>query len=541
MAQLGFSLVPAIDNEPLRAYASGSTDRKELERALKELQAEFPVKVPVVINGERIFGKTKKQLNPSNHKQVVCEFTLVDDHLGCAIEGALEARLKWESMPFADRAAIFLKAADLLSGKYRYKVMAATMLGQGKNIWQAEIDAACELIDFWRFNALYAQQIYQEQPPKHSKTTWNRVEYRSLEGFVLAVSPFNFTAIGGNLVSAPAIMGNVVIWKPSQKAVLSNYLVYQILEEAGLPKGVIQFCPGEDVEVVEKCLEHKYLAALHFTGSTSVFRNLYKKVAMNMQNYVSYPRMVGETGGKNMHFAHCSADVDNLCLQTIRAAFEYQGQKCSACSRIYVPESIATKVKEKLIKLVSEIKVGNVLDFANFVNPVIDQVAFDRISKFVENAVKTGATCLVQKKFDDSNGYFCSPVILETLDPKHSIMTQEVFGPVLAMFVYKDSEFEKTLKLADETSEFGLTCAFFAQDREAVVKATEMLRHSAGNFYINDKCTGAVVGQQPFGGARGSGTNDKAGSSQNLLRWTSVRTIKETFVGISSFLYPSNE
>lgn len=494
---------------------------------------------------------------------MVATFTLADDNVvDRAITGALAARGAWEDMPLSDRCAIFLKAADLLaSDKYRYKILAATILGQGKNAWQAEIDAACELIDFWRFNASYACEIYSMQPEMHAPATWNTLEYRALEGFVLAVSPFNFTAIGGNLCSAPAIMGNVVIWKPSMKAMLSNYIIYQILEEAGMPPGVIQFLPGDDAKLVLRAMESPHFAALHFTGSSHVFNLLWQKVANNIDKYRSYPRLIGETGGKNMHFVHPSADVDHVLNSTVRATFEYQGQKCSACSRLYVPESLWAKdIKPKLIAAVNKIKVGPSRDFDTFVGPVIDRVAFDRISNFVSGAKDAGAILLCGGNFDDSTGYFVSPTVLEipanVLKPvttsasssgcpvtehTHVALTSEAFGPVLSVVVYPDGEFNEYLAAAAATSKYALTCAFFARDRAAICHARRVLRDSAGNFYINDKCTGAVVGQQPFGGARASGTNDKAGSMFNLLRWVSMRTIKESFLPLDQFLYPSNK
>jgi 1-pyrroline-5-carboxylate dehydrogenase len=444
-------------------------------------------------------------------------------------------------MPFADRAAIFLKAADLLAHKYRYKVMAATMLGQGKNVWQAEIDAACELIDFWRFNTQYAQDVYKQQPIKNTPGIWNRVEYRALEGFVLAVSPFNFTAIGGNLCSAPALMGNVIIWKPAPNAILSNYIVFEILREAGLPDGVIQFLPGDAPTLVGESLKHPDFAALHFTGSTMVFKKLWKDIAMNMDVYKNYPRIVGETGGKNMHMVHRSADPRQVVLQTVRSSFEYQGQKCSACSRLYVPDNLWGEVKKGLQSEVNRIKVGTVTDFSNFVTPVINEAAFAKIKSYIDFArsasdaeIIAGGTC------DDSKGYFVHPTVIVTTNPHFKTLEEEIFGPVLTVYVYPANEFEKTIALADKTSPYALTCALFATEREAIVTGTNLLRNTSGNFYVNDKCTGAVVGQQPFGGARASGTNDKAGAAMNLLRWVSARSIKENFLPLEDFMYPSN-
>lgn len=445
-------------------------------------------------------------------------------------------------MPFHERAAVFLKAADLLSTKYRYQVLAATILGQGKNAWQAEIDAAAELCDFWRFNCAFAEEIYAQQPAKHAAGNWNRLEYRPLEGFVLAISPFNFTAIGGNLASAPALMGNTVIWKPSASAVLSNHLVYQVLEEAGLPPGVIQFLPGSPEQVVEPCLRHRSLAGLHFTGSSFVFQQLWKRISDNLSKYRSYPRIVGETGGKNVHFVHESADLQNAVNQTIRGAFEFQGQKCSATSRLFVPDTMWPAFKQMLLDKTREIRQGGSSDFTAFMGPVINQEAFVKIRSYIEHArahpdqaqIISGGGC------DDTVGYFIEPTIIEVSDVRFKTMQEEIFGPVLSVFVYPHAEYERYLKLADETSVYGLTGAIFARDREAVLVASETLRHTAGNFYINDKCTGAVVGQQPFGGARQSGTNDKAGSLLNLYRWTSMRTIKENMLPLDDFRYPSN-
>ncbi|KAI9173247.1 1-pyrroline-5-carboxylate dehydrogenase [Blastocladiella emersonii ATCC 22665] len=540
--QLGHFSIPNIENEPLKAYAPGSAERKALQAALDEMQAGAPYHVPIVINGKQIkTGKVAEQYNPST-KQVLCTYEEADVQLlGQAIEGALAARAKWEAMPFADRAAVFLKAADLLAVKYRYKLMAATMLGQGKNVWQAEIDAACELIDFWRFNAQYAQEIYRTQPPKNAPGIWNRVEYRALEGFVLAVSPFNFTAIGGNLGSAPALMGNVVVWKPAPAAILSNYIVLEILHEAGLPAGVMQFVPGDAPAIVGASLQHPEFAGLHFTGSTAVFKKLWRDIGNNIDLYKNYPRIVGETGGKNMHMVHPSANAQQVVLQSVRSAFEYQGQKCSACSRAYVPESLWPEIKAGLVREVSKIKVGPVTDFANFVTPVINQFAFDKIKSYIEFAkAAKDAEILVGGTYDDSKGYFIHPTVIVTTNPHFKTLEEEIFGPVLTVYVYPTDQFVETVALADKTSPYALTCALFAQDRDAIVLGTNLLRNTSGNFYVNDKSTGAVVGQQPFGGSRASGTNDKAGAAANLFRWVSARSIKENFLPIEDFIYPSN-
>lgn len=500
--------------------------------------------VPLVINGKRIFRSSTtavKQFVCANHDRVLCEYEEASpEHVQVAIQGALAAKSQWESMPFSDRCAIFLKAADLLSAKYRYKVMAATILGQGKNVWQAEIDAAAELADFWRFNCYYAQQIYAQQPEKHAPGTWNRVEYRSLEGFILAISPFNFTAIGGNLAGAPALMGNVVLWKPSNSAILSNYFVYEILEEAGLPPGVIQFIPGPPASIVHEVLAHPDLAGVHFTGSTRVFQDIWSRVGQNIEKYKSYPRLVGETGGKNFHFIHPSAHLENVVHNTVRSAFEYQGQKCSACSRAYVPDTLWPQFRLRLLEEVSKLTVG--ASFESFCGPVINKEAFDRIACFIELAKSepNKATILAGGKCDDSKGYFIEPTVILTTDPHFKLIQEEIFGPVLTISVYPAVKYEDQLRQVAGASRYALTGSIFAQDRQAIVLASEILRHAAGNFYINDKSTGAVVGQQPFGGGRQSGTNDKAGSALNLYRWISPRTIKESFIPLADWSYPSN-
>lgn len=452
-------------------------------------------------------------------------------------------------MPFADRAAIFLKAADLVGGKYRYEIMAATMLGQGKNAWQAEIDAAAELCDFFRFNVQYAQDLYTQQPVHNSPGVWNRVEYRPLEGFVYAISPFNFTAIGGNLPGAPALLGNVVVWKPSPSAIASNYLVYKILLEAGLPPDVIQFVPGDAAEVTDVVLSHKDFSCLHYTGSTAVFRRLYGTIAANITEgkYRSYPRIVGETGGKNFHLIHPSADIRNAVVNTVRGAYEYQGQKCSATSRVYVPSSIWPAFKKQLIEETKSLKVGPPTDFSNFIGPVIHRASFDKLKGVIDAAgADPELSLLAGGTYDDSEGYFIYPTVYQTTNPNHPLLFTELFGPVLTVYVYDDSSspataFTEICKLIDNTGDYALTGAVFAKDRHAVREAEEALRNSAGNFYINTKSTGAVVGQQPFGGARESGTNDKAGSQIFLSRFVSVRSIKEDFVGSTQVEYPSNE
>ncbi|KAF8312625.1 delta-1-pyrroline-5-carboxylate dehydrogenase [Clavulina sp. PMI_390] len=543
-ATLAAFKVPAIDNEPMRAYAPGSPERLGLEAALEKMKAQMPFEVPCVVNGKEIkTGNLAKQLVPADHAKHLCSYHEADPAtVSLAIDGALAGKEAWESLPWNDRAAIFLKAADLISGKYRYELMAATMLGQGKNAWQAEIDAAAELSDFFRFGVKFVEELYAQQPSKNSPGSWNRVEYRALEGFVLAVSPFNFTAIGGNLPGAPAMVGNVSVWKPSPMAVYANYITHRILLEAGLPPSVIQFVPGPAPEVVGQAIEHPAFAALHFTGSTSVFKSLWKQIANNLDKYKGYPRIVGETGGKNFHLIHPSASVPNAVQQSIRSAFEYQGQKCSALSRLYVPASLWNQggFKELLVSEAKKIKVGVPEEFGNFCGPVIAKHSFDKIVGYISKAKEAGGEILVGGTADDSKGYFVQPTIIVTKDPKSVTMVEEIFGPVLTVFVYEDADYDKTLELIDTTTGYALTGAIFSNDRAALVHATNKLRNAAGNVYYNDKCTGAVVGQQPFGGGRGSGTNDKAGSISIFYRFVSARSIKETFVGIEGYEYPSN-
>ncbi|KAJ8072850.1 1-pyrroline-5-carboxylate dehydrogenase [Marasmius tenuissimus] len=541
--QLGSFKIPAIDNEPMHGYSPGSSERKALQAAIAELQQQIPLEVPCVVNGKPVkTGKLGKQPMPHDHANNICTYHEADpDTVAKAIDGALAAKAEWESIPWNDKAAIFLKAADLVSGKYRYKIMAATMLGQGKNAWQAEIDAAAELADFLRFNVKFVEQLYAIQPEKNSAGAWNRTEYRPLEGFVLAVSPFNFTAIGGNLCAVPALVGNVIVWKPSPMATLANYITYQILTEAGVPPGVIQFIPGPPPEVVAQAINHKSFAALHFTGSTLVFKKLWKDISSNLDLYRGYPRIVGETGGKNWHLVHESADTKNAVLQTIRAAFEYSGQKCSALSRLYVSSSQwQNGFKDLLLSEVAKIKVGNQLEWTTFVGPVINRPAYDKIIGYIQKAKDAGGEVLAGGSGDDSKGYFVQPTVILTEDPKSVTMVEEIFGPVLTVYVYKDEDFEKTIQLVDETSSYGLTGAIFSATRAPLIQATRKLINAAGNVYYNEKCTGAVVGQQPFGGARGSGTNDKAGSMSIFYRFVSARSIKEGFVGLEGFHYPSN-
>jgi 1-pyrroline-5-carboxylate dehydrogenase len=488
------------------------------------------------------------QSNPSSHSTPVATYSNASpSEVQQAIDSALAAKPAWESLPFADRAAVFLKAADLISTKYRYELMAATILGQGKNAWQAEIDAAAELVDFLRFNVKYAEELYSQQPPFNSAGVWNRLEYRALEGFVYAISPFNFTAIGGNLPGAPALMGNVVIWKPSPSAVASNYLIHQIFLEAGMPPGVIQFVPGDAEEVTKVVLGHPQFAALHYTGSTAVFRKLYGKIAGGVAEgkYKSYPRIVGETGGKNFHLIHRSADISNAVVNTIRGAFEYQGQKCSACSRAYVPASMWNEFKSQIVSETEKLKVGPPEDFGNFIGAVIHEASFKKLSKVIDDAKNDKDLELITGGiYDASKGYFIHPTIYVAKTSSHPNLSTEFFGPILTIYVYDDSSptaFEDICKTVDQTSEYGLTGSVFATDRAAVRYAEEALRNSAGNFYINCKSTGAVVGQQPFGGGRASGTNDKAGSANLLSRFVSLRSIKEEFLSTGSVTYPSND
>ncbi|KAF2145659.1 uncharacterized protein K452DRAFT_243886 [Aplosporella prunicola CBS 121167] len=549
MGTLATFKIPKIDNEPNKHYAKNTVERQKLAEALEKMKKQGPLDIPVFIGGKEIkASSTQSQFNPSSHADAVANYSnATGAQVMSSIESALEAKPAWEKLPFADRAAVFLKAADLIATKYRYDIMAATMIGQGKNAWQAEIDAAAELCDFLRFNVKYAEETYAEQPVHNAPGVWNRVEYRALEGFVYAVTPFNFTAIAGNLPCAPALMGNVVVWKPSPSAMLSNWLMYKILLEAGLPPNVIQFVPGDAQEVTKIVLGHREFAALHFTGSTAVFRSLYGQIASGVADgkYQGYPRIVGETGGKNFHLVHPSANVDNAVKQTVRGAFEFQGQKCSATSRLYVPASLWPEFKEGLARETAALKIGEPSDFANFIGPVIHEPSFKKLSGVIDEAKNDKELELVVGgKHDGSKGYFIHPTIYRTTNPAHPLLSRELFGPVLVAYVYDDSApdaFAKICKTVDTTTEYALTGAIFAQDRQAIRFAEEALRTSAGNFYVNCKSTGAVVGQQPFGGARASGTNDKAGSATLLSRFVSMRALKEEFVPIEKVEYPSNE
>lgn len=530
-----------FENEKVLEYAVGSTKREELKKALNELEQKV-VDIPIIIGGKEIrTGNTGKCIIPHNHKKVIGIYHKAgENEVKMAIEAALEAKKQWEKMPWEHRAAIFLKAAELASGPWRAKLNAATMLCQSKTYIQAEIDSACELTDFLRYNARCLYEIYKEQPIS-IKESWNRMEYRPLEGFVFAVSPFNFTAIGCNLSSAPAIAGNVVLWKPASIAVYSSYMVLKLLQEAGLPDGVINFLPGSGDIVGDVVLKDENLAGIHFTGSTEVFRHMWKTVGNNIENYRTFPRLIGETGGKNYVFAHSSSCVEELATALIRGAFEYQGQKCSAASRCYIPKSLWPQLREKLIKDISTIKVGDAGNFGNFMSAVIDKNSFQNIKGYIEYAKNSSEAEIISGgKCDGSVGYFIEPTVVLTSNPHFKTMEEEIFGPVLTVYVYDEKDFEETLELCSQTSEYGLTGAIFGKDRYALMKMEEALMHTAGNFYINDKPTGAVVSQQPFGGARASGTNDKAGSKFNILRWMSPRVIKDNFCSVLDYRYANN-
>ncbi|MBM3914905.1 MAG: L-glutamate gamma-semialdehyde dehydrogenase [Sphingomonadales bacterium] len=530
-------LLPA--NEPVLGYAPGSAERKRLKETLAELKSQ-QVDVPMYIGSKEVrTGKKVSMHPPHQRKHVLGYFHQGEEkHVQQAIDAALEARAAWAAMSWESRAAIFLKAADLMATKYRPYMTGTTMLGQSKNAFQAEIDAACELIDFLRFNVHYLSEIYKQQPIS-SPGVHNRMEYRSLEGFVLAVSPFNFTAIGGNLPAAPALCGNVVVWKCANTQVYSAQMTMRIFKEAGLPDGVINLIYVDGATIGRVCFNHRDFAGVHFTGSTGVFNNMWETIGKNMGKYRSYPRIVGETGGKDFVLAHRSADPDVLVTALLRGAFEYQGQKCSAASRAYIPSNLAEEVKKKLVAGLKSFKMGSVENFSNFINAVIDQKSFDSIKRYIDQAKKDPkCTILAGGKCDDKEGYFVQPTLIETKNPRSLTMCEEIFGPVLTIYVYPAGGFEKALELVDTTSPYALTGAIIAQDRAAIERATERLRHAAGNFYINDKPTGAVVGQQPFGGGRASGTNDKAGAMLNLYRWLSARTLKETLAPPTDYRYP---
>lgn len=534
--------IPKAVNEPVLNYAPGSQERAELKKILDKLKSEV-VEIPVIINGKEIFtGKTGTNVMPHDHQHVLAKYHMAgSEEIALAIETAQQAWKKWSVMPWEARVAIFKRMAVLLAGPYRQLLNAATMLGQSKNAFQAEIDAACELIDFFNFNTQYLQEIYSEQPLYSPEGIWNQLEHRALEGFVFAVTPFNFTSIAGNLPTAPVLMGNVVLWKPASSAVYSAYHLMKLFKEAGLPDGVINFIPGKGSVVGPTVMKSKHLAGIHFTGSTPVFQNMWKTVGDNIGSYKTYPRIVGETGGKDFIVAHESTEVAELSTAVIRGAFEYQGQKCSAASRVYIPRSLWPDFKDIYLDEVARIKMGDVEDFGNFMNAVIDNAAFSDIIAYIDYARNhADAEIITGGNYDDSKGYFIEPTSIVTTDPHFKTMEEEIFGPVVTIYVY-DESWEDLLELVDSTSPYALTGAVLAKDRDAIEMALDKLRHSAGNFYINDKPTGAVVGQQPFGGSRASGTNDKAGSIFNLIRWVSQRTIKENFLPPTEFPYPFME
>jgi 1-pyrroline-5-carboxylate dehydrogenase len=534
----GIYRLPAAANEPVKAYAPGSLEREELKRRLDQMRRER-IEIPCVIGGQDVTGSDTFQAVMPHDKYHV----LADVHkagaaeVDQAIEAAGEAWHDWHRTPWEERAAVVLRAAELLTGHWRATLNAATMLGQSKTAHQAEIDAACELADFWRFNPAYMTRIYEEQPAS-SPGVWNRMEYRPLEGFVFAVTPFNFTAIAGNLPTSPALMGNTVVWKPASTAALSAYYVMRLLEEAGLPPGVINLVYGDGPTVGDAALGSEHLAGIHFTGSTPVFQGMWRTVGTNIERYRNYPRIVGETGGKDFILAHPSADVEAVVTAIMRGSFEYQGQKCSAASRVYAPSNLWPELRDRLADEVRTIRMGDVSDFSNFMGAVIDGKAFATHRQAIEEARSSGGTVVAGGGTDDSEGYFVEPTVIEVDDPHHRLMRDELFGPIVGVYVYPDSDWEPTLEVVDDTAPYGLTGAIFAEERSAIEEAEDVLRYAAGNFYVNDKPTGAVVGQQPFGGARASGTNDKAGSMWNLIRWVSPRTIKETFVPPKDYRYP---
>jgi 1-pyrroline-5-carboxylate dehydrogenase len=533
----GVRTVPPPQNEPNLTYPPGSPERAELKTRLAAMAAER-IDIPVIIGGREIrTGRTAHAVMPHRHAHVLADWhKATAESVHDAVKAAAAARREWANWPWEDRAAVFLRAAELLTTTWRQTVNAATMLGQSKTVFQAEIDAACELIDFWRFNASFAEELYTEQPMS-THGVWNQSDYRGLEGFVYAVTPFNFTAIGGNLPAAPALMGCTVIWKPASSALLSAYYIMRLFEAAGMPPGVINFVPGDAPEISALLLDSRDLGGIHFTGSTGVFNGMWERMGQNLGKYRSYPRIVGETGGKDFVVVHASSDPQEVAVALVRGAFEYQGQKCSAASRAYLPTSLWPDVRDRMVGMMKEIRMGDVRDFRNFMGAVIDQKAFDKICGYLEDA-RRNATIVQGGGCDAKEGWFVEPTLIETKEPRYRLMCEEIFGPVLTTYVYDDNSWSDTLRLVDETSPYALTGSVFANDRKAINEASRALRHAAGNFYINDKPTGAVVGQQPFGGARASGTNDKAGSKMNLLRWVSARSIKETFSPPRDYRYP---
>lgn len=536
----GFFNVPAPQNEPVLNYGPRSVERAALKAALEEARSK-QIDIPMYIGGKEVRTNRKLEIRPPHdHKHLLATFSEGDaSHVNAAIDAALAAKAAWEDLAWEQRAAIFLKAADLIAGPYRAEINAATMLGQSKNAYQAEIDSACELIDFLRFNVSYMTEIYQQQPPISGKGVWNRVEQRPLEGFVFALTPFNFTAIAGNLPSSAAMMGNVVVWKPAYAQIYAANVIMKVFKAAGLPDGVINLIYVDGPVAGEVIFNHPDFAGIHFTGSTKVFQNIWQTIGTNIHKYKTYPRIVGETGGKDFVLAHPSADADVVSTALVRGAFEYQGQKCSAASRAYIPKSLWPAVKDNIQRDVASFKMGPTEDFENFVNAVITEASFDKLAKYIDEAKNDISVELVTGgKYDKTDGWFVEPTVLRVDDPHYVTMCEELFGPVLTIYVYEDKDFSKVIDIVDKTSIYALTGSIISQDRYAIAEATQRLRNAAGNFYINDKPTGAVVGQQPFGGARGSGTNDKAGSMINLLRWVSPRTIKETFDPPKDYRYP---
>jgi len=532
--------IPTAINEPVRPYAPGTAETQSLKSKIQEMKST-PVDIPMYIGGKKVYTDEKISMHPPHEtSHNLGNYNKGNaQHVQDAIDAALEAKDSWASMPWQARSAIFLKAAELLAGPYRDKMNAATMLAQSKNAMQAEIDAACEMVDFFKFNVQFMSEIYAQQPPENSPGVWNQLEYRPLEGFVFALTPFNFTSICANLCAAPAMMGNTVVWKPAETQIYSAQVIMELFKEAGLPDGVINLVFVDGPTTGDVVFNHKDFAGIHFTGSTGVFRHIWKTIGNNIEKYRSYPRIVGETGGKDFVMVHKSANVKQVNTALVRGSFEYQGQKCSAASRAYIPKSMWPELKPMLIENTDKLKMGTTEDFSNFVNAVIDRKSFTKLAKYIDEAkAASDAEVIAGGSYDDTEGYFVRPTIIETSNPKYATMCDELFGPVLTIHVYEDDKFEETMELLDSTSEYALTGSIFAQDRNDINLALYKLRNAAGNFYINDKPTGAVVGQQPFGGARGSGTNDKAGSTVNLLRWTSMRTIKETFVAPKSYEYP---
>ena len=535
----GIPNIPHPRNEPILSYAPGTPERATLKAELARLSGEV-ADIPAIVGGREIrSGDMFDVTSPHRHRQVIARAHLATaDTVRAAARSAIEAQRDWAALRFEDRAAVFLRAADMLATTHRALLNGATMLGQSKTAFQAEIDAACEMIDFFRFNVAFAERLYREQP-ESSPGVWNRMEHRPLEGFVYAVTPFNFTAIGGNLPGAPVLMGNTSVWKPSHAALLSNYYTYRLLETAGLPPGVINFVPAEPVMCTATLVEEPYFAGIHFTGSTAVFRQIWHQVASRLDKYVSYPRIVGETGGKDFVVAHQSADAAAVAVGLVRGAYEYQGQKCSAASRAYIPDTLWPEVRDRMVAMIVDIKMGDVADFRNFMGAVIDRKAFDRIKGYLDQARSApGVKVIAGGGTDDKEGWFVQPTLITTEDPKYRLMCDELFGPVMTVHVYPAGKWRETLDLVNSTSPYALTGAVFARDRAALAEASQVLRNAAGNFYLNDKPTGAVVGQQPFGGGRASGTNDKAGSILNLVRWVSPRSIKETLVSPTDYRYP---